>query len=118
MDFAGIGVANTFLPLAALVAVALLLPLVTVPRATRSQGRLALGIGLAAGLTFAAALGLFGVLHTTAGNALRPGAVLRPAAMSALAWGPLLALAWLVRAQAVETRRGEDMARVTRASKP
>lgn len=118
MNFAGIGLANTFLPLAGLVALALILPIFTVPRATRSQGRLAVGVGLAAGLTFVAALGLFGVLHAQAGNALRPGTVLRPAAMSALAWGPLLALAWLARAQAVEKRRGEDMARVTRETQP
>jgi hypothetical protein len=111
MNFADIGLANTFLPLVGLVLLALLLPLVTVPRATRSQGRLAAGMVLAAGLTFAGALGLFAALHTGAGNTPRLGAVLRAGGLSALAWAPLLALAWLVRAQGVERRRGEDMAR-------
>jgi hypothetical protein len=111
MNFGNIGLANTFLPLAGLVVLALVLPLVTVPRATRSQARLGLGIVAAAGLTFVAALALFAGLHAGAGNGLRWGAVLRPAGLSALAWGPLLALAWLVRAQGVERRRGQDMAR-------
>ena len=118
MNFAGIGLVNTFLPLAGLVAVALVLPIVTVPRATRSQGRLAIGVGLAAGLTFAAALGLFAALHAAAGNALRPGAVLRPAVLSALAWGPLPAPAWLVRAQGAGRRRGPAMPRLAPAHDP
>lgn len=111
MNYADIGLTNTFLPLAGLVALALLLPLWTVPKGTRSQGRLAAGMAATAGLTFAAALGLFALLYAGAGNAVRLGGVMRAAALSALAWGPLLALAWLVRAQGVEKRRGEDMAR-------
>lgn len=111
MNFGDIGLANTFLPLAGLVALALLLPMLTVPRATRSQRRLAVGMLATAALTLVAALALFAALHAGAGNAVRLGAVTRAAAMSALAWGPLLALAWLVRAQGVEDRRGQDMAR-------
>lgn len=111
MNFAEIGFANTFLPLAGLVALALLLPLWTVPKGTRSQGRLATGMALAAGLTFFGALGLFAGLHAGAGNAVRLGGVARAAVMSALAWGPLWALAWLARAQGVEKRRGQDLAR-------
>lgn len=111
MNYADIGLANTFLPLAGLVALALLLPLWTVPKGTRSQARLTGGMVLTAGLTFAAALALFAVLHAMAGNTLRLGAVARAAALSALAWGPLWALAWLARAQGVEKRRGEDMAK-------
>lgn len=111
MNYGNIGVVNTFLPLAGLVALALLLPKLVVPRATRSQGRLAAGMVATAGLTFAAALGLFAALYAGSGSALRLAAVLRPAGMSALAWGPLLALAWLVRAQGVEKRRGDDAAR-------
>jgi hypothetical protein len=111
MNFGDIGLANTFLPLAGLVAVALLLPMLTVPRGTRSQRRLAVGMLVTGGLTFVGALALFAALHAGAGNAVRLGAVARAAGMSALAWGPLLALAWLVRAQGVEARRGQDMAR-------
>ena len=59
MNYADIGLTNTFLPLAGLVAVALLLPFVLVPHGTRSQARLAGGMVLTGALTFGAALGLF-----------------------------------------------------------
>lgn len=112
MTSAGMTWGNTFGPLLALVLLAVALPFVTVPRATRSQGRLALGVGIAAGITLVVAAGLFGWLYMGAGTQL--ATVLRPTAMSALAWGPFLALTWLVRAQAVEKRRGEDLARADR----
>lgn len=111
MNFAEIGLVNTFLPLAGLVALALVLPLWLVPRATRSQARLAGGMMLTGALTFGAALALFGALNAGVGASLRWGSVARAAGLSAMAWGPLWALAWLVRAQGVERRRGEDMAR-------
>lgn len=111
MNFANIGIANTILPLAGLTAVALGLPRLTVPQETRSQGRLAIGMVLAAALTLAAALGLFAALYAMAGETPRMQALVQAAAMSALAWGPLWALAWLVRAQGLEKRRGQDMAR-------
>ncbi len=110
MSVAGLGWANTFGPLLALTALALLLPFALVPRATRSQARLAGGMIATAGLTLGAALALFAVLYAMAGNGLGLG-LLRPAGLSALLWGPLLVLTWLVRAQGVEKRRGEDMAR-------
>jgi hypothetical protein len=106
---AGLTWGNTFGPLTLLVLVAVGLPFATVPRATRSQGRLALGILLAALLALAAAFALFGWLY--AGEGARLMTVLRAAGLSALAWGPFLALTWLVRAQAVEKRKGEDMVR-------
>ncbi len=111
MIVADIGWANTFLPLAALTVLALLLPLLTVPRATRSQRRLALGIGLSAGITLLAGAGLFALLYEAGGGAPRLAAVLRGSGLAALVWAPLLALSWFVRAQAVEARRGEDIAR-------
>jgi len=111
MNFADIGLVNTFLPLAGLVALALLLPLWVVPKGTRSQGRLAGGMVLTAGLTFLGALGLFALLNAGAGNAVRVGGVARAAGLSALAWGRIWALAWLARAQRVEARRGQDVAR-------
>ena len=103
MRFEGIGWANTFGPLLGLTLLAVALPFITVPRATRSQARLALGVALAAGLTLAAAAGFYAWGYD--------GALPRRSVMTALAWGPALALAWLVRAQAVERRRGEDVAR-------
>lgn len=109
-----IGWGNTFLPLGALAALALLLPLITVPRATRSQARLAGGVALAAGLTLLAGAGLFAALYASGEGPLRPAAVLRATGLAALVWAPPLALAWLVRAQGVEKRRGEDMARLHR----
>lgn len=115
MTSAGMTWGNTFGPLLALMLLAVALPFATVPRATRSQGRLALGIGLAAATMLAVAAGLFGWLHAGAGA--RAAALLRPTAMSALAWGPFLALAWLVRAQAVERRRGEDIARADKTKR-
>lgn len=107
----GFGLVNTGLPLAVLTALALLLPLLTVPRATRSQRKLALGIGLAAALTLLAGAGLFALLYGVGGGAPRLAAVLRGSGLAALVWAPLLALAWFVRAQGVEARRGEDIAR-------
>ncbi|SMH49558.1 hypothetical protein [Maritimibacter sp. HL-12] len=105
------GLLNTGLPLAALTALALVLPLVTVPRATRSQRRLALGIGLAAALTLVAGAGLFALLYGAGDGTPRLAAVLRGSGLAALVWAPLLVLSWFVRAQAVERRRGEDIAR-------
>ena len=117
MNFGDIGWGNTILPLGALSALAVLLPAVTVPRATRSQARLAIGIALAAGGTLIAAMLLFAALHLGAGNALRFGAIAGPAVLATIVWGPLLALVWFVRAQGVEKRRGEDLARAGRAEK-
>ena len=116
-----IGWLNTGLPLALLVALAWLLPRVTVPRATRSHGDVACGIGLAAlGVLLAGAV-LFGLLQAVGGAdlggalAAAPLAtgliLLRLSGLAALAWGPVLGLAWLSQAQAVERRRGEDRIR-------
>lgn len=110
MSFLGIGWANAFGPLLGLAVLALALPFITVSRATRSQRRLAGGMLATAGLTFAAGAALFTLLYARAGNAMGLN-VLRPALLSALVWGPLWALVWLVRAQGVEKRRGEDMIR-------
>jgi hypothetical protein len=114
MTFADIGWANTFLPLGALAALALALPFVTVPRATRSQARLAVGVAASALVRLVAGTGLFAGLYAGEGGAPRPAAVLRATGMAAIVWAPLLALAWFVRAQGVERRRGEDMAQAGR----
>ena len=111
MNFAGIGFWDTYVPLLALVALAVALPAVTVPQGVTQQGRLALGVGLVALALLALAAAWFWIEHARAGDAFRWAAVLRPAALSALAWGPVLALVWLIRAQGVERRKGEAAAR-------
>ncbi len=99
------------LPLIVLAALAVAVPVVTVPRGAIDQGRLAVGMGLAAAVVFAGALGWFTLFHWQAGDGFRWGAVLRPALMTAMVWGPVWALVWLVRAQGVERRKGEAAAR-------
>lgn len=111
MSFAGVGFWDTYVPLLALVALAVALPAVTVPRGVMNQARLALGMGLVAAALLALAAGWFALEHRRAGDAFRLGAVLGPAALSALAWGPVWALVWLMRAQGVERRKGEARAR-------
>lgn len=106
-----IGWVNTFLPLVLLVALTLVLPLLTVPRGVMDQRRLALGMGLAGALVFISAMGLFALFHVVAGGTVRLGALPGPAALSALVWGPVWALVWLVRAQGVEARKGRAAAR-------
>ena len=59
MSAAGLTWGNTFGPLTLLVLIAVALPFAAVPRATRSQWRLALGILLAALGALVAALALF-----------------------------------------------------------
>ena len=63
------------------------------------------------GLVFVAAVAWFALFHWRAGDVFRWGAVLRPALMTAVAWGPVWALVWLARAQGVEARKGAAAAR-------
>jgi len=99
------------LPLVVLTALAVGVPAVAVPRGVMDQGRLAVGMALTALVVFAAAGGWFAVFHWRAGDGFRWGAVMGPALMTALAWGPVWALVWLVRAQGVEARKGAAAAR-------
>lgn len=99
------------LPLAAFVGLVVALPVRLVPRGCVSQARLALGMALTAVAVFAVAAAVVWLFHWRAGDVFRWGAGLGPAAMSAMAWGPVLALVWLIRAQGVERRRGEAAAR-------
>ena len=99
------------LPLTVVTVLAVVVPVVTVPRAAMDQGRLAFGIVLAAIVVFSSAVGWFALFHWQAGDAFRWGAVLRPALMTGIVWGPVLGLVWLVRAQAVEARKGRAAAR-------
>ena len=59
------------LPLLVLTVLAVVVPVVTVPRGVMVQGRLALGMGLAAAVVFAAAVGWFAVFHWRAGDGVR-----------------------------------------------
>ena len=116
-----IGWANTGLPLLILGALAVLLPQVLVPAATRSQGEAARGIVLSALAVLAAGVAVFAGLYAARGAAVGQAAVAMPVAtalfflrlsgLAALFWGPVLALVWLGKAQGVERRRGEDAMR-------
>ncbi|MCL4187762.1 MAG: hypothetical protein KJZ85_09145 [Rhodobacteraceae bacterium] len=112
-----VGWLNTALPLAGLAALAVAALHALTPRATRSQSRLAAAAAGAAAVTLIAGAVLFGILRglRPAGLADAPSAtafaLLRASAGAALVWGPLLALGWLMRAQGVERRRGEAIAR-------
>ncbi len=108
---AAIGWVNTVLPLALLVLLTLALPVLTVPRGCMDQRRLALGMGLAGALVFVCAMALFALFHLAAGGPMRLGALPGPALMTAIAWGPVWALVWLLRAQGVEARKGAAAAR-------
>lgn len=116
-----VGFINTVAPLLVMAAGAVLLPGWLTARATRSHRAVALGVGLtAAGLTlvgavvFAAIYGWQGALVGAAFGQNPTGTTLfflRISAKGALVWAPVLALVWYVAAQAVERRRGEDIAR-------
>lgn len=116
-----IGLLNTGLPLAILAALAWLLPLLTVPRGARSQAEVARGIGLAALGVLAVGAVLFAGIYAARGAEVGRALAATPLAtglflvrlsgLAILAWGPVLGLAWLTQAQAVERRRGEDRMR-------
>lgn len=116
-----VGWLNSVLPFAALVGLAAGLPELLTPRGTLSQRRLALAVAATAALVLAAGAALFAVLYARAGAdprgafAAAPGAAaaffLARAAQAGLVWLPVLGLVWLIKAQAVERRRGEAAAR-------
>jgi hypothetical protein len=116
-----IGLWNTGVPLLVLCALALGLPRLTVPRATRDHGAVLRGIALAAVLVLLAGVVVFVAAYGLRGAEVARAATVMPVAtallflrlsgLSALVWGPLLALVWLGQAQAVEARRGEDAMR-------
>jgi len=109
------------LPLGLMAALAVLFPRALTPRRTLSQRRLALSVALTVvGLVLAGML-LFADLYARQGAQIVPalrddtGATLVrlfwASLQAAIVWGPVLALTWLVMAQAVEKRRGQDAAR-------
>ena len=116
-----IGLTNTGLPVAVLVAGAAGLPWVLAPKGTLSQARLAVAVGVTALLLLVLGTGLFAALYALQGAAVRGAMATDTAgvvrfffglsAKAALFWAPVLALAWYVMAQGVERRRGEAIAR-------
>lgn len=123
MDFANLTFANTGSPVLIFVVAALLLPMVLIPRRTRSQGRVAMGIVgsalilIAIGPVISVA---FDARDLPAGVATAPKGQLalvvyqmqfRGALAFALVWAPVLALVWFGAAQRVERLRGEDLGR-------
>ncbi|WP_299727753.1 hypothetical protein [uncultured Tateyamaria sp.] len=110
---------NTGLPLVILGVLGWVVPRMLVPEDTRSHKRVALGV-LAAVVALIAIAALVLVAfdipsYRTAlamGGAVLTGEIaLRGSALFAIAWAPMLLLAWFNMAQRVEALRGEDMAR-------
>ncbi|MBU2936586.1 MULTISPECIES: hypothetical protein [Pacificibacter] len=114
--------ASTVLPICVLAALAIALPLWITPRNTRSQGRLRISVGLSAfilliiGAVFMAVL--YAVEGTDVGHVVLNTPVhaalffLKRSVLTALVWGPLLALAWFSMAQRIERLKGKDGVRV------
>ncbi|MEO0370351.1 MAG: hypothetical protein AAF231_02745 [Pseudomonadota bacterium] len=106
-------------PLFVLGGAAILLPFLLIPRETRSHRRVALGIGVSAGVMIALGILVFlmfddrdfatGLEINGVGGmvALALGGSIRSAVM----WAPLLVMYWLYAAQRVERLRGEDKVR-------
>jgi len=116
-----IGLLNTGLPVIVLAALVVLLPRLILPADNLSQQALALAMAVTALAALAAGAVIFALVYAAGGvgvgaamaEAFAPVAAffLRLSAMAALVWGPVLALAWVAMAQAVERRRGENAAR-------
>ena len=112
---------NTGLPLALLSLLAVLLPRLLLPAQTRSHRRLVGVLGASVVLVLAAGCGVFAALKLVEGAdlggafraapGLALGALLRPAALAAIAWGPILALSGLSLTHRIEDLRGQDMRR-------
>ena len=109
--FAPLGWSNAILPLAALLALTVGLPMLIGP--TLSQGRLAIGVGVTAVAVLVVGAGLMGWAYAGVndvalfdGGWARAWFLIGRSALMSLLWAPVLALVWLVRAQGVERRRG------------
>ena len=109
---------NTILPMGIIALVAAMLPYILTPRETRSQGRVAVVIGLTSLVMFGVSALVFALFDTrqlpdggAAGVVVISWFYLRSALGAFAVWAPVLGLVWLSLAQRVERRRGEDMAR-------
>ena len=101
---------NGILPLALLIALAVGLPMLLAGR-TLSQRRLAAAMVATALLVWTGGAVLMAWAHYQANGRLDPGIAryFQRALPLGLLYAPILALIWLVRAQAVERRRGLQM---------
>lgn len=116
-----ISLLNTGVPLAALGALAVLVPMLLVPGRVRSQVEVALGVWGAAGIVLLAGVAVFAGVYAAQGVGVgaafgeAPLATgwffLKLSGKAAVLWGPVLALAWLGLAMRVEKRKGEDRVR-------
>lgn len=114
-----IGLSNTVLPLAVLVALTLILPRYLVNREARSHVTVAKAMVAVAALLFCAGFVISMILAQLRGFAVvrhlvdfpQVGWMLhaRLSLLSALVWGPILLLVWFSLAQRVEARRGLDI---------
>jgi hypothetical protein len=106
-----IGWMNGVVPVAGLMALAVLLPILFGRWIGLGQMRLMvvmLGVAL---VIWAIGAGVLAALTLNEGGSVAAGALafLARSTKMALAWGPVWALVWLVRAQGIETRRGLQM---------
>jgi len=106
-DLLHLNLANTALPLALLLALALALPWL-LAGGTMSQPRLALAILATALALWLAGAALMALLYARINHGATGGlaASLDHSATLSLLWGPVLLVVWLMRAQGVERRRG------------
>lgn len=119
------GISNTMVPVILLLALAICVPVLTVPPRVKTQTALAQGMIAALGLVLIAAALMFAELYRREGNDIltavmddpvgRVGFFLSRALLSMMFWGPILAFIWFGRAQEVERRKGEDKAREGRS---
>ncbi len=116
-----IGFLNTGLPVILLVVLVASLPRLILPAGNLSHQALTIAVAITAIAALVAGAVIFAVIYGAGGvdvgaalsEAAAPviGFFLRLSALSALIWGPVLALVWVALAQGVEKRRGQDTAR-------
>ena len=114
------GLLNGVLPVAGLMALAVVLPMLFSRWIGESQIRLALAMFATAAGIFVAGAALLAWLTITQNTTATedPLTYLARAVKLALGWGPVWALVWLMRAQGAETRKGLKMLHDAEAGKP
>lgn len=114
------GLVNGVLPVAGLMALAVVLPMLYAKWIGESQLRLAIAM-LATAIDIsivAAALLAWLTISQNATATYDPLTYLARSMKLALGWGPIWALVWLMRAQGAETRKGLKMLHEAEEAKP